>query len=123
MIVDDALDILQPALDRCRDNDIRTAGIFGTLNFLEGCTAVKCPFDNFRSALNSPRSSNQEKEALGKPSTPRSTAYAGAWMAQYQNRNSSCGGPNALPEVERSPQMSINPSCSHLKSVSLRIRL
>ena len=58
MTVDTALNILQTALDRCRVDDIRTPGIYGALTFLEGHSAVKRPFDNFRSALNSPRSSN-----------------------------------------------------------------
>jgi hypothetical protein len=59
MTVDSALEILQSALDRCRVDDIRTPGIYGALTFLESCSAVKWPCDNFRTALVSPRSSNQ----------------------------------------------------------------
>jgi hypothetical protein len=64
MTVDKALDILQFALDRCRVENVRTPGIYDALTFLESLSAVKWPFDNFRTALVSPRSSNQEKEAL-----------------------------------------------------------
>jgi len=64
MTVDGAVNILQSALDRCRVDDIRTPGIYAALTFLEGFSAVKWPFDNFRSALVFPRSSNQEKEAV-----------------------------------------------------------
>jgi hypothetical protein len=64
MTVDSALNILQPALDRCRVEDIRTPGIYSALTFLEGCTAVKWPFDNFRSALESGHTTTLEREAL-----------------------------------------------------------
>jgi len=64
MTVEKAFIILQSALERCRVEDVRTPGIYDALTFLESHSAVKWPFDNFRTALLSPRSSNQEKEAL-----------------------------------------------------------
>ena len=64
MTVDKALSILQSALDRCRVEDIRKPGVYGALTFLESCSAVKWPFDNFRSAMESRRTTNQDKEAF-----------------------------------------------------------
>ena len=63
MTLDRAFNILQSAVARCRVEDVRTPGIYGALTFLESRSAVKWPFDNFRTALVYPRSSNQEKEA------------------------------------------------------------
>jgi hypothetical protein len=63
MTVDKALNILQSALDRCRVDDIRTPGVYGALTFLESCSEVKWPFDDFRAAMESRRSTNQDKEA------------------------------------------------------------
>lgn len=64
MTVDDAFNILQSALDRCRFGDTRTRDVDEALIFLEERSALKWPFDNFRSALNSPRSSYVDREAL-----------------------------------------------------------
>jgi len=64
MTVDKALNILQSAVDRCRVHDVRTPGIYDALTFLEGCSAVKRPFDQFRSALQSPYTTRQDKDAL-----------------------------------------------------------
>jgi hypothetical protein len=55
VIVDKALNILQSALDHCRVDDIRTPGVYGALTFLESCSEVKWPFDNFPSAMESRR--------------------------------------------------------------------
>ena len=64
MTVQSALNILQSAVDHCRVDDIRTPGIYGALTFLEGHSAVKEPFDNFRSAMQFPGMTNRHKEAL-----------------------------------------------------------
>jgi hypothetical protein len=64
MTVDKALNILQSAVDRCRVHDVRTPGVYDALTFLEGCSAVKRPFDQFRSAQQSRYMTRQDKEAL-----------------------------------------------------------
>ena len=64
MTVDNALNILQRALDHCRVDDIDTPGIYGALSFLEEHSAMRRPFDNFRSALEFRRITNRDKEAL-----------------------------------------------------------
>jgi hypothetical protein len=43
-----ALALLQDALDRCRDEDMRTPEVFAALDFLEARASVKWPFDQFR---------------------------------------------------------------------------
>ncbi len=48
-----ALAVLQNALDRCRDEDMRTAEVFAALDFLEARATQKWPFDQFRRSLNS----------------------------------------------------------------------
>jgi hypothetical protein len=67
MTIDKALNILQSALDRCRVEDVRTPGIYDALTFLETPSAVKWPFDNFRTALASPARQTRKKSLFGKP--------------------------------------------------------
>ena len=62
MNVEKALFVLQFAVDRCRVEDIRQPGVYDALRFLESHSAVKWPFDNFRSAMESRRLTMQEKE-------------------------------------------------------------
>jgi hypothetical protein len=46
-----ALAILTDALDRCRDEDMRTADVFAALDFLAARATVKWPFEQFRAEL------------------------------------------------------------------------
>ena len=48
-----ALAILEDALERCKREDMRTAEVYGPLDFLEAHAVRKWPFDQFRDALNS----------------------------------------------------------------------
>ncbi len=48
-----ALAVLTDALDRCRDEDMRTAEVFAALDFLEAHANRKWPFDQFRRSLDS----------------------------------------------------------------------
>jgi hypothetical protein len=46
-----ALAVLEDALERCRREDMRTAEVYGALDFLEAHAVRKWPFDQFRDAL------------------------------------------------------------------------
>jgi hypothetical protein len=59
-----AMAVLQSALDRCRVDDIKTPEVYDALALLERHAAEKWPFNQFRSALDSQRSTPLEKEAL-----------------------------------------------------------
>lgn len=63
MTIDKALNILQSALDRCRVEDVRTPGIYDALTFLEAFCKEQEPFTQFRAALQSQRTTHQDKEA------------------------------------------------------------
>lgn len=65
MTVDQALDILQAAVDRCRVDDIDSLPVVHeALNCLEDQTLAKRPIGNFRSALQDPHKTPIEREAL-----------------------------------------------------------
>jgi hypothetical protein len=51
--IDEALAVLEDALDRCRQEDMRTPEVFAALDFLAEHAKEKRPFDQFRDALNS----------------------------------------------------------------------
>jgi hypothetical protein len=46
-----ALGVLSDALDRCRDEDMRTAEVFAALDLLAAGASVSWPFEQFRRAL------------------------------------------------------------------------
>jgi hypothetical protein len=46
-----ALAVLTDALDRCRDEDMRTSDVFAALDFLAARATVKWPFEQFRAEL------------------------------------------------------------------------
>ena len=46
-----ALTVLQNAVDRCRQENVRTRQVFAALNLLELCATVTWPFAQFRIAL------------------------------------------------------------------------
>ena len=46
-----ALAVLQKALDRCREEDVRTAEVYAALEFLGSRAAYQWPLDRFREAL------------------------------------------------------------------------
>jgi len=46
-----ALSVLTDALDRCRDEDMRTAEVFGALDLLAAGASVAWPFEQFRRSL------------------------------------------------------------------------
>ena len=48
-----ALAVLEDALERCKREDMRTAEVYGALDFLEAHAVRKWPVDQFRDALNS----------------------------------------------------------------------
>jgi hypothetical protein len=48
-----ALAALTDALDRCRNEDMRTAEVFAALDFLEARANQKWAFDQFRRSLDS----------------------------------------------------------------------
>jgi len=47
----DALAVLEDALARCRDQDMRTTDVLAALDYLEPQAARQWPFQSFRSAL------------------------------------------------------------------------
>ena len=46
-----ALAVLQNAVERCREEDIRAPEVFAALEFLEAQSLVTWPFDQFREAV------------------------------------------------------------------------
>jgi hypothetical protein len=58
----DALVVLQDALDRCRDEDMRTPEVFAALDFLGARTKQKWPFQYFREALERSVTKGWERE-------------------------------------------------------------
>jgi len=58
-----ALAILENALARCRDEDVRRPELFAALDFLSQQAAVKWPFDQFRDALSKDGSQQWEVES------------------------------------------------------------
>jgi hypothetical protein len=62
--VNDALNILQSAVDRCGIVDIRTPDTYAALTFLERRSAVRLPFNRFRSALEYDNWTTLDKRAL-----------------------------------------------------------
>jgi hypothetical protein len=46
-----ALAVLNQALDRCRNEDVRTPEVFAALDFLAASATVKWPFEQFRREL------------------------------------------------------------------------
>ena len=57
-----ALSVLSNALDRCREEDVRTPEVFGALDLLAARASVKWPFDQFREALENTGSEGWEQE-------------------------------------------------------------
>jgi hypothetical protein len=49
---EEALAILADGVDRCRDEDMRTAEVFAALEVLSARAALKWPFQQFRESLN-----------------------------------------------------------------------
>jgi len=60
--IERALAILEDALVRCRDEDIRTPQIYAALKFLEQHAARKWPFEQFREALENDGSEGWQAE-------------------------------------------------------------
>ncbi len=63
MTVNQALDILQSAVDRCRHDEILTIEVYGALTLLESCSGSARPTSKFRLALDLPRRTARQKEA------------------------------------------------------------
>jgi hypothetical protein len=63
MTVNQALDILQSAVDRCRRDEILTIEVYGALASLESYSGNARPTAKFRSALERPRRTARQKEA------------------------------------------------------------
>lgn len=59
-----ALAVLEDALERCRREEMRTAEVYGTLDFLEVCAFRKWPFDHFRDALENSTSEEGRRQVL-----------------------------------------------------------
>ena len=57
-----ALSVLTNALDRCREEDMRTPEVFAALDLLAARATVKWPFDQFREALENAGSKDWEVE-------------------------------------------------------------
>jgi hypothetical protein len=47
-----ALAILADAVDRCREEDMRTAEVFASLDLLARHTSTRWPFEQFKESLN-----------------------------------------------------------------------
>ena len=47
-----ALAVLADAVDRCRDEDMRTPEVLASLDVLARCTSTRWPFEQFRESLN-----------------------------------------------------------------------
>jgi hypothetical protein len=47
-----ALAVLADAVDRCREEDMRTAEVFASLDLLAGRTSTRWPFERFKESLN-----------------------------------------------------------------------
>ena len=62
MDVTTAVAVLADALQRCRNEDMRTAEVYAALDFLEGRAVRKWPFNQFREALDTPGSELWEAE-------------------------------------------------------------
>jgi hypothetical protein len=59
-----ALAVLEDALERCRREDMRTAEVYGALDFLEAHALRKWPFDQFRDALENSTSEEGRRQVL-----------------------------------------------------------
>jgi hypothetical protein len=59
-----ALAVLEEALERCRREDMRTAEVYGALDFLEGLAFRKWPFEQFRDALENSTSEEGRRQVL-----------------------------------------------------------
>jgi hypothetical protein len=57
-----ALAVLEDALQRCRNEDMRTAEVYAALDHFESRAIRKWPFDQFREALDTPGSEGWEAE-------------------------------------------------------------
>jgi hypothetical protein len=57
-----ALAVLEDALQRCRNEDMRTAEVYAALDCLEARAIRKWPFDQFRDALDTPGPEGVEAE-------------------------------------------------------------
>jgi hypothetical protein len=51
--LDKSIAVLEDAVSRCREEDMRTPEVFAALEFLAGHAKEKWPFDQFRDALDS----------------------------------------------------------------------
>jgi hypothetical protein len=49
---ENALAVLADAVDRCRDEDMRTAEVLASLDLLARCSLTCWPFEGFRESLN-----------------------------------------------------------------------
>ena len=58
-----ALSILEDALNRCRQEDIRNAEVYTALQYLQLSASTAWPFQQFRDALNSYSKNGIEEEA------------------------------------------------------------
>jgi hypothetical protein len=47
-----ALAVLADAVDRCRDEDMRTPEVLVSLDLLAGRTSIRWPFEGFKESLN-----------------------------------------------------------------------
>jgi hypothetical protein len=59
-----ALALLEDAVERGRCENIRTADVYGALDFLEAHAFRKWPFDQFRGALENSRSEEGRRQVL-----------------------------------------------------------
>ncbi len=59
----DALAVLEDTLNRCSDEDMRSAQVFAALDYLEGKTPRNWPFEQFRRALNIERAEDRWQTA------------------------------------------------------------
>jgi hypothetical protein len=59
-----AVAVLEDALERCRREDMRTAEVYGALDFLEAHAFRKWPFDQFRDALENSTSEEGRRQVL-----------------------------------------------------------
>ena len=58
-----ALSILEDALNRCRQEDMRNAEVYTALNYLQLSANIAWPFEQFRNALHSYSNNRLEEEA------------------------------------------------------------
>lgn len=57
------VDVLEDALARCRNQDMRTAEVYEALDFLAARTRQKWPFEQFRKALDDAGTEGSQPEA------------------------------------------------------------